>query len=158
MARYSIMFASSSRLDLDISVRPKTLGDVKAVLSDESDPLPIPVNSRNAGVDITRSETSRMRAALENHRDRVREIISVGQSAKFDKYFKKFIKVTNCTFPVLESLSMDFREDDESRLINTLLGGPDPSFLHLKRLGLHGVTFASISGLLSSSTSLTELL
>ena len=122
------------------------------------DPLPILVNFRNADVDITRSEISRMRTALEYHRDRVREIIFVGQSAKFDKYFKKFIKVTNCTFLVFESLSMDFREDDEPRLINTFLGGPDSSLLHLRRLRLHGVTFSSISGLLSSSTSLTELL
>jgi hypothetical protein len=145
------MFASSSRLDLGIFATPKTLEDVKTVLSD---PLAIFIDFN---LDITRGEISRMRAALEHHRDRVREIAFVGRSAEFDKYFKKFIKVTNCTFPVLENLSMDFRCGDEPRLINTFLGGPDPSFLHLRCLRLRGVSFASLSGLLSSSTSLTEL-
>jgi hypothetical protein len=71
----AVMFASSSRLDLGISATPKTLGDVKTVLPD---PLAIFIDFRNTYVDITRGEISRMRAALEHHRGRVREIALLG--------------------------------------------------------------------------------
>ena len=150
----AIMFASSSRLDLGISVRLQKLGEIKTVLSD---PLPISIKFGTIHTKPTGGDKRRMRAALKQYRARVREIFFNGGSAWFDKYFKKFSNVTGCNFPVLESLSMEFRYRDAPKLINTFLGGPDQSNVHLRRLKLRGVSFASISGLLSSSTSLTDL-
>jgi hypothetical protein len=124
------MFASSSRLDLGISVRLQKLGDIKTVLSD---PLPIFIKFRITHTKTTGGDNMRMRAALKQYRARVREIFFVGESAGFDKYFKKFSQVTGCNFPVLESLSMDFRYRDTPKLINTFIGGPDLSNLLLRR-------------------------
>ena len=152
----AIMFASSSRLQLGISAKPENIGDInlKTVLSD---PLPIFINFKNTNKDITSSALRSMRAALKRHRGRVGEIAFEGVSAKFNEYFKRFSKVTKCTFPALESLSMDFGYRDAPNLINTFLQEPDLSDLPLRRLRLRGVSFASISGLLSTSTSLTDL-
>jgi hypothetical protein len=152
----AVMLASSSRLQVGISVKPANLGDIdlKMVLSN---PFPIIINFRNTSRDISGSDLQRMRTALERHRSRVREITFCGESVKFDEYFKRFSGVTECTFPMLESLDMDFRYCDAPKLVNTFLRGSDPSNLHLRRLKLCGVSFASICGLLSSSTSLTDL-
>jgi hypothetical protein len=95
-----------------------------------------------------------MRAALKHHRDRVREIAFEGSSASFDKFFR----VTNCPFPALESLVLNFRYSDEPIVPDTFLRGPDLSGLHLRRLTLRCVSFvASIFGLLLSAPSLTDL-
>ena len=152
----AVMFASSSRLQLGISVKPYNLGDIdlKMVLSD---PLPIIINFMNTYRDISGSNLQRMRTALERHRGRVRGIAFRGESVQFDKYFERFSEVTESTFPMLESLDMNFRYCDAPKLVDTFLGGSDPSNSHLRRLKLRGVSFASIYGVLSSSTSLTDL-
>jgi hypothetical protein len=151
------MFASSSRLDLNIVVGPKKPGHIKTILSSH---LPILIDYRHFygyGLrDITGSAIWRMRAAL-GHRDRVREIsISFGRRSRI--IFKKFIKATtNCHFPALESLVLDFSSGCELDIPATFLRGPDRSDLPLRRLTLYCGSLASISGLLLSATALTDL-
>jgi hypothetical protein len=149
------IFASSSRLDLNIIVGPKKPGHIKTILSSH---LPILIDYRHfygyGQRDITGSAIWRMRAAL-GHRDRVREIsISFGSRV----IFKKFIKATtNCHFPALESLVIDFPSGCERDIPATFLRGPDRSDLPLRRLTLYCGSLASISGLLLSATALTDL-
>jgi hypothetical protein len=94
-----------------------------------------------------------MRSALNHHPDRIREITFEGTKANFDKFFK----VTNCVFPELESLVLQFIYGDEPKLPDTFLRGPDLSELHLQRLLLSDVSLSSISGFLLSATALTDL-
>jgi hypothetical protein len=150
------MLASSSRLDLCITVGPEKPGHIKTILSG---PFPIFLNYMcMKHKDITGSALWRMRAALKHHRDRVREIDFSGTQANFDKFFE----VTNCAFPVLESLFLQFivrrfKYEDELKLPDTFLRGPDLSALHLRRLKVYEVTLASISRFLLSATALTDL-
>jgi hypothetical protein len=137
-------------LDLSITVGPEKPGHIKAILSG---PFPILVNYKGMYRDITGSALWRMRAALKQHRDRVREIAFEGTRANFDKFFA----VTNCAFPVLESLVLRFRYGDEPKLPDTFLRGPNLSDLHLRRLTLNHFSLASVSGLLLSATALTDL-
>jgi hypothetical protein len=137
-------------LDLSITVGPEKPGHIKTILSG---PFPIFVNYKCNREDITGSALWRMRATLKYRRDRVREIVFCGTRANFDKFFK----VTDCAFPVLESLFLEFRYKDEQKIPNTFLRGPELSDLQLRRLKLSGVILASISGLLLSATALTDL-
>ena len=145
----AVMFASASRLDLCITVGPEKPGQIKTILSG---PLPIIIRYRCMCRDITDNAIWRMRAAL-GHHDRVREISYEGSDANFDK----FIKATNSPFPLLERLFLYFKPGYESKLPDTFLRGPDLSDLHLRRLELGNVSFASVSGLLLSATALTHL-
>ena len=145
----AVVFASVSRLDLSIPVGPDKPRHIKTILSG---PLPIIINYRCMYRDITGSALWRMRAALRHH-DRVRRISFEASGASFDK----FIKATNCPFPLLESLSLRFGYGDKPKLPNTFLRGPDLSDLHLQRLKLKRVSLASISGFLLSATALTDL-
>ena len=144
----AIMFASSSRLDLSIAVGPYKPGDFNTVLSS---PLPILFEYTRMCGDMTASVLSRMRAVLEHHQDRVREITFEGTTNDFDEFFR----VTNSAFPMLESLQLQYCSDQ--KVPDTFLGGPHLSHLHLRRLTMDSPSFASISGLLSSGTSLTDL-
>jgi hypothetical protein len=145
----AVMFASSSRLDLIITVGPRKPGHIKTILSS---PLPISIEYTCWYGDITGSALWRMRAAI-RHRDRVREISFGGQVVSFGK----FIRATNCHFPALESLSLSFPYDREPDIPATFLRGPDQSNLPLRRLRLDGASLASVSGLLISATALTDL-
>jgi hypothetical protein len=148
----AVMFASSSRLDLIITVGPQKPGHIKTILSS---PLPIFIEYQSFHEDITGSALWRMRAAL-RHRDRVREISFRGS----DVSFGKFIRATNYHFPALESLHLGFPCDRELDIPPTFLRAPDQSDLRLRclrHLRLSGVSLASVSGLLLSATALTEL-
>jgi len=146
----AVTFASSSRLDLAITVGPEKPSNFKEILSS---PLPILVDYAYMREDITGSALWRLRAALEHHRDRVREIAFGGSRASFDKFFQ----VTNCAFPILESVFLQFGRCNESNIPDTFLRGSDLSELQLRRLRLYNVTLASISGFLLSATALTDL-
>ena len=98
----AVMFASYSRLDLGVCVGPKRPEHIKAILSG---PLPIFVDYRRFYEKITGSVFWRLRAALQHHSDRVCKIAFEGTKANLDKFFK----LTNCAFPVLDSLSLQFR-------------------------------------------------
>jgi F-box-like len=149
------MFASTSRLDLNIFVGPKTPGHIETTLSSH---VPILVNFSRMFGTVTDSDIWRMRAAL-GHRDRVREISFGGYGA----LFKNFIEATNYHFPALESLVFSFPRfppgypHDEPDIPATFLRGPDRSDLPLRRLAWYGGTLASVSGLLMSATALTDL-
>ena len=144
----AVIFASSSRLDLGITIGKKTPGHIKTILSGS---LPIFIDFKY-GIEDIGSARWRMLAALKHH-DRVREISFQGMSAYFDKFFK----VTQCAFPTLESLSLSFTYDYSPNLPDTFLGGPDSYSPHLRRLKLEDTTIASISRFLSSATALTDL-
>ncbi|KAI0267617.1 hypothetical protein BGY98DRAFT_1142321 [Russula aff. rugulosa BPL654] len=106
----AIMFASTTRLDLGITVGPEKPGHIKTILSGS---LPIFLDYRcqdrglydlNELEEITGSALWRMRAVLKHHPDRVREITLEGEWPSFNKFFK----MTNCAFPMLESLYLGF--------------------------------------------------
>ena len=143
-----VMVASSSRLDLGVTVGPQKPDHVKTILSG---PLPIFFDYRSMYGDMTGRAIWRMRAALEHHHDRVREIAFGGASTNFDKFFKATSKRA---FPMLESLILCGWKPE---VPDTFLGGPDLSDLHLRRLKLSGFSLETISRLLSSATSLTDL-
>ena len=145
------MFASSSRLDLGITVGPKKPSHIKTILSS---PLPIFVEYKSIyPEDITGSALWRMRAAL-RHCDRVREITFEGWSGAD---FGNFIRATNYHFPALESLVLGVPNGNELDIPATFLRGPDQLNLRLRRLRLCGASLPSVSGLLLSATALTDL-
>ena len=146
-----VVFASSSRLDLNIIVEPKKPGHIKTILSGRL-PILIDYSDLDPGADITASALWRMRAAL-RHRDRVREISLYG----WDAIFRKFIKATNYHFPALESLDLRFPYGSEPDIPATFLRGSDLSDPPLQRLRLYGASLASVSGLLLSAKALTNL-
>jgi F-box-like len=153
---HAAMFASTSRLDLNIVVGPEKPSHIKTILSGH---LPILIDYSDpygpSGI-ITASALWRMHAAL-RHRNRVREISFGGYGVTF----KKFIKATNYHFPALESLVLSFprfpRDHGEPDIPATFLRGPDRPDLPLRRLGLYDASLASVSGLLLSATALTDL-
>lgn len=155
------MFASSSRLDLSITVGPQKPGHIKATLSS---PLPISIEYECSYGDITGSALWRMRAAL-RHRDRVREITLGGPGYRYNSsatervgvFFGKFIRATNYHFPAMESLVLYFQYGLKPDIPATFLRGPDQLDLRLRRLKLYNAPLASVSGLLLSATALTDL-
>jgi F-box-like len=156
----AVMFASSSRLDLNIIVGPDKPGQIKTILSGH---LPILIDhsepygpSEMPGIG---SALWRMRAALASeHRDRVREISISFKFRGCDGIFNKYIRATtNYHFPALESLVLYFPQVHKYDIPATFLRGPDRSDLLLRRLGLYDAFLASVSGLLLSATALTDL-
>ena len=145
----AVVFASSSRLDLGITVGPIKPVHIETILSN---PLPIFIKYKCMYQDMSSSAIWRMRAALEQ-RDRVREICFEGSIGHFDEFFM----ATNCNFPILESLVLRCEFYKELKLPDTFLGGPDLLNLHLRRLKLQHVFLASVSKLLLSTPSLTDL-
>jgi hypothetical protein len=149
----AVMFASSYRLDLNVTVGPIKPDHIKKILSG---PLPFFIDYKNMHGEITRSAHWRMRAALRHH-DRVRKIAFEWSNTNFDEFFKD----TKCTFPMPDSLVLCFGHGNEflpasAKLPDTFLG-PDPSDSHLRHLRLENVSLASISGFLLSATALTDL-
>ena len=144
----AIVLASASRWDLGVTVGPEKPDDIESILSG---PLPILIDYNCVRREMTGSALQRMHAALRHH-DRVREITFQGGSADF----KKFLKATNCPFPILESLAFEFIYD-EAKIPETFLRGPDHSILHLRHLHLCFTSLSSISGFLLSATALTNL-
>ena len=153
----AVMFASSSRLDLNIVLGPEKPGHIKTILSGH---LPILINywllTHFCGSykleDTTSSALWRMHAALK-HRDRVREISFGG----WDVIFGEFIRATNHHFPALQSLVLSLPRDHEPDIPATFLRGAEQSDLPLRRLRLYGASLAPVSGLLLSATALTDL-
>ena len=121
----AVVFTSSSRLNLGVTIGPVKPHHIKTILSG---PLPIFVDYKyvDALHKPSGSALWRLRAALEQ-RDRVREISIDTTCAKFDKFFKE----VQCDFPVLESFSFGFGIDYKPKLSDTFLGGPNLSNLHL---------------------------
>jgi hypothetical protein len=152
----AVMLASSSRLDINIVVGPEKPDNIKTILSGH---LPILIDYLelwNLLDIVTDNALWRMRAAL-GHRDRVREI-SISFGAGYGAMFDKFIKATtNCHFPALEILVLDFPSCLERDIPATFLRGPDRSDLPLRCLRLFGSSLESASRLLLSATALTEL-
>ena len=92
-----------------------------------------------------------MQSTLEHH-DRVRGICLNGSI-----WFDDFFKATSFSFPALETLYLR-NKGVELEIPDTFLGGSDLSNLRrLRSLTLCSVSLTSISGLLSSATSLTDL-
>ena len=153
----AVMFASSSRLDLNVVLGPEKPGHIKTILSGH---LPILIDyvgcyhncCLNGPGRVTGSTIWRMRSALK-HRDRVREISLPG----WDVLFENFIKATNHHFPALESLDLFIPYGRGPDIPATFLRGPDQSDLPLRCLRLHGASLPSVSGLLLSAISLTYL-
>jgi hypothetical protein len=145
----AVVFASPSHLDLSI-----TVGPIKPVHIDTiwSSFLPILIDFKCMYQEMTNSALWRMCAALEQ-RDRVRGISFEGSIGWFDEFFK----ATDCNFPILESLVLRCEYHKELDLSDTFLGGPDLSNLHLRRLKLDRVSLSSVSRLLLSTSSLTDL-
>ena len=144
------MFASSSRLDLNITMGPQRPGHIKTILST---PLPIFIEYKCRNGDVTGSALWRMRAALK-HPDRVREISFEGSDAGFQKLFK----AANYHFPALESVVLSFSHGPKPDIPSTFLRGPGQLDLRLRRLSLDRAPISSVSGLLLSATALTDLI
>jgi hypothetical protein len=83
-------------------------------------------------------------------------IACVGSFLQGGAWIDKFIGVTNCSFPILKSLSLRIRYNKQ-KLPDTFFRGPDLSDLHLRRLTLDHALRASVSRFLSSATALTNL-
>ena len=149
----AIIFASPSRLDLRITVGPERPRHLRTILSG---PLPIFINydfdADFEHLDMTKSSLWRLRSALKKS-DRVRMISFCGPRPWFDELFS----ATNCTFPELESVVLHSRYSQDLKIPETFLGGPDLSNLHLQRLELCHFSFKSISRLLLSTSTLTDL-
>jgi F-box-like len=150
----TVMFASSSRLDLNVIMGPQKPGNIKTILSSHL-PIIIDYTLLYGRRDVTGSVIWRMHAAL-RHRDRVREISLLG---RYGDIFRKFIKATDYHFPALESLVLCFPHPHRHKpdIPATSLRGPDRSDLPLRHLGLYGGSLAYVSGLLLSATALTDL-
>jgi hypothetical protein len=154
------VFASSSRLDLNIIVGPRKPSHIKTILSGH---LPILIYYLalrwDEPHDTIDSALCRMRAAL-RHRDRVRERsidFRRWSHGAWDVIFEKFMRAANYHFPTLESLVLSFPNDHQADIPATFLRGPDQSDLPLRRLRLDGASLASVSGLLLSATALANL-
>ena len=147
----AVMFASSSRLDLCITVGLTKPNDIEAILPDH---LPIVIEYKDRYQDITSSAIGGMRAALEQ-RDRMRGISFEGTRASMDEFFS----ATNCTFPTLDSVILRSSRGQDLTVPETFLRGTaaDLSKLHLRRLSLDRVALTSISGFLLSISALTDL-
>jgi hypothetical protein len=147
----AVMFASTSRLDLGITVGAITPGDIETLLSGR---WPIFINYYWGDLDgdLTDSALWRLRAALKQP-DRVRDISFAGPSQWFDEVFP----TTNIPFPKLEGLVLRPFYNDELKLPDTFLGGAHLSHLHLRRLELQGISLASVYRFLWSTPALTDL-
>jgi hypothetical protein len=143
----TVMFASSSRLDLCFVLKPRTRkgGNIKTILSRHFPPLPIDIN-----YDYQISKAmSRILAALK-HPGRIRGINLIGTGADLQKVFR----ATRCPFPALESLTLCATDNKQLEIPVTFLKGSD---LHLRSLRLHGVYLPSISRFLLAAPALTDL-
>ena len=153
----AVVFASCSRLDLNIVVGPEKPDQIETTLSRYFKlPILVDYSSRPGGRygprrEITGSVLWRMRAAL-RERDRVRAI-SFGGGWPVDLLFD----ATNHPFPALESLVLCFPFHEKPYIPTTFLRGSDHSDLPLRRLKLYSCSLVSVSGFLLFATALTDL-
>lgn len=146
----SVMFASSSRLDLCIVLIPErgfSKGHMKTVMSRRFAPLPIYINYKmDYYHSVTTKDMGRIRAALKRP-DRIRGITLIGSTTDLGQLFR----ATNC--PALESLEL--RDNRGTlKIPATFLQETE---LKLRTLKLHDVSLPSISRLLSSASTLAFL-
>lgn len=170
----TVMFASVTRLDLGITVGPEKPGHIKTILSGhlpifldyrckyhkkldnwEEDTLSDVGDVGDVDKDFFPSGSAlwRMRTVLKHHPDRVHDITFEGERASFNKFYK----MTNCAFPMLESLSLTFFSH-MPEIPATFLRGADLSHLHhLRRLTVKSIGLIFIFDFLLSATALTDL-
>lgn len=144
------MFASTFRLDIGITVRPKKPVHIETILS-TGGLLPIFIDYFIDGK-ISHSAQERIHTALEQH-DRVREISFEGTR----NWMGEFFRATKCPLPILEVLRLRSGFGVESKLPNAFLGGPGLSHLHLRHLQLERFTLTSVFRFLLSTSALTNL-
>ena len=145
----AVIFASSLRLDLGITVGPIKPKEIETILAG---PLPILIEYKCMYEEMTSSAIWRLRAALKHH-DRVRGIFFGGTSV----WSNEFFRATNHSFPILERLTLVPLYGVELKLPETFLGGQDVSDSHLRHLKLLRVSLRSIFRFLSSTSTLTGL-
>ena len=146
------MFASSSRLDVCLFLKPNNGTHMKTLMS--TDPrIPI-IIEYNTYVAVTAKDMGRLLSALKRP-DRIRGIdLSSLTGTQLDKFFK----ATKCPFPALESLELRSNRDQVLKIPPTFLKlQGTKQHLRLRSLKLHPISLTSISGFLSSATVLTDL-
>ena len=152
----TVVFAYPSHLNLSITVGPRKPNHIETILSG---PFQILIDYKYINTDVDGNFTNnspalrRLHAALK-HPDRVRGITFEGTRAGFDKLFE----VTNCPFPVLESLLLSPAHGYDMKFPDTFLRGPDSCDLrHLRRVKLYSYSLQPICRFLSSTAALTHL-
>jgi hypothetical protein len=152
----TVVFAYPSHLNLCITVGPGKPNHIETILSG---PFQILIDYKYINKDIDRNFTSNPPAlrrlhAAHRYPNRVRGITFEGTRAGFDKLFE----VTNCPFPVLESLFLSPAHGYDLKLPDTFLRGPDLCDLrHLRRVKLYSYSLPPICRFLSSTAALTDL-
>jgi F-box-like len=145
----TVMFESSSRLDLYFLLKPRMRGNLNTIMSRHSPPLPIDIDYEYSPVQVLKpKDMGRMVAALKRP-DRIRRIALSGK----DEHLAKLFKATKCPFPALESLELELRIGFMV-IPATFLKG---SNLHLRTLKLRHIFLPSIERLLSSAPALSSL-
>ena len=143
------MFASSSRLDVCLLLKPKNGTHMKTLMS--TNPLiPIVIEYDTDGA-VKAKDMGRLLSALKRP-DRIRGIDLKVYTAELDKFFK----AAKCPFPSLESLALSNKDDQVLKIPATFLKGTN-LHLRLRSLKLRPTSLTSISRLLSSATALTDL-
>jgi hypothetical protein len=145
----AIMFASSSRLDVCLLLKPKNATHMKTLMS--TNPLIPIVIKYNMTTSVTAKDMGRLLSALKRPY-RIRGIDLTTHTTELYKFFK----ATKCPFPALESLALRNISDRVLEIPATFLKGTN-LHLRLQSLKLHPISLTSISRLLSSATSLTDL-
>ena len=146
----TVMFMSSSRLNLCFVLTPRNGGRMKTIMSRRFPPLPIAIDYNLPHQYPGERDIGRMLAAFK-HPNRIRAITLVtGWTTIFDKLFK----AAQCPFPALESLEL--RNSDKALKIPTsFLGGSNHQ--ELRTLKLHRVSLSFIVQFLSAAPALTHL-
>jgi hypothetical protein len=148
----ALMFASSTRLDVCLFLKPNNGTHMKTLMS--TDPrIPIIIEYNTYGA-VTAKDIGRLLSALKRP-DRIRGIdLSSLTGTQLDKFFK----ATKCPFPALESLELRSNCDQVLKIPPTFLKlQGTKQHLRLRSLKLHPISLTSISGFLSSATVLTDL-
>ena len=145
------MFASSSRLDVCLFLKPRTSAHMKTLMT--TNPLVPIVIKYDTYMDLSSEDMDRLLSALKRP-GRIREIDLRLNSAELDKIFKS--KATKCRFPALESLAICDRYYRLQKIPATFLKGTN-LHLRLRSLKLDPISLESVSRLLSSATALTDL-
>ncbi|KAH9057713.1 hypothetical protein EDB87DRAFT_1685875 [Lactarius vividus] len=144
-----IVFTSPLRLDLQLLC---THG--KPVIKDLGywpSTFPIAINyGYNTTEDLTPDDEDNIIAALEQ-RDRVRHL----RFSVTNALLEKMVTLTREPFPELRHLAISSRGLNVPVLPDDFLGGSAPS---LREIWLHGIPFPALPTLLSSASSLVELL
>jgi hypothetical protein len=144
----AIMFASSSRLDLSITVGPRKPGHIETILSGH---LPILIDYsclyHYGNCVDRRTSLAALFGACVPHLD----IVIACSRPPFKGVVSSSENLSGrpiITFPYWRALTLALHVTD---IPATFLGGPDQLDLRLQRLRLYGAPLASVSGLLLSS-------